>query len=44
LKISSVTAKVTANASNQPILLAEENHNDVQFNEHMTTRWRIEEW
>ncbi len=36
LKISSVTEKVTVNASNQPILLAEENHNDVQFNEHMT--------
>ncbi len=44
LKISSVTEKVTVNASNQPILLAEENHNGVQFNEHMTTRWRIEEW
>jgi hypothetical protein len=36
LKISTVTEKVTVNASNQPILLAEENHNDVQFNEHMT--------
>src|SRR6266705_5370212 len=33
LKISTVTEKVTVNASNQPILLAEENHNDVQFNE-----------
>src|SRR5256884_1124931 len=36
LKISSVTEKVTVNASSQPILLAEENHDDVQFNEHMT--------
>src|SRR6266550_4646932 len=36
LKLSSVAENVTVKASNQPILLAEENHNDVQFNEHMT--------
>jgi len=36
LKISSVAQNVTVNATNQTILLAEENHNDVQFNEHMT--------
>src|SRR5256886_4958769 len=36
LKISTVAEKVTVNAGDQPVLLAEENHNDVQFNEHMT--------
>jgi hypothetical protein len=36
LKISSVAEKVTVSAGDQPVLLAEENHNDVQFNEHMT--------
>ena len=36
LKLSTVAENVTVKASNQPILLAEENHNDVQFNEHMT--------
>src|SRR6266550_3301878 len=35
LKILSVTEAVTVNASAEPIVLAEENHNDVQFNEHM---------
>ena len=36
LKLSSVAENVTVKASSQPILLAEETHNDVQFNEHMT--------
>src|SRR2546429_5751728 len=36
MKISSVAEKVTVSAGDQPVLLAEENHNDVQFNEHMT--------
>src|SRR5437879_13890773 len=36
LKISSVAEKVTVSAGDQQVLLAEENHNDVQFNEHMT--------
>jgi len=36
LKISSVDEKVTVSVGDQPVLLAEENHNDVQFNEHMT--------
>src|SRR6266436_3779797 len=35
LKISGVVEAVTVNASAEPIVLAEENHNDVQFNEHM---------
>src|SRR2546423_13669571 len=36
LKISSDAEKVTVSAGDQPVLLAEETHNDVQFNEHMT--------
>jgi hypothetical protein len=35
LKISSLTEAVTVNASADPIALADENHTDIQFNEHL---------